>query len=149
MSHLQIQRLILIKGEYKAAQASIDYTEREWSRLRWEQGFSRIEFPQVRQATVNIERTYIARLFSVFESILRGVLPVRVSGSPDRRSVYDLINRAASKWRIPAPIRDEAHHIREFRNLTVHQNSAAASPVLFADALAALNRFLSRLPDTL
>lgn len=146
MSHSQIQQLILIKGEYKAAQASVDYTEREWSRLRWEQGFSRIEFPQVRQATANIEATYIVRLFSVFESVLRDVLPVRLSSSPDRRSVYDLINRAASKWRISAAVRDGAHRIREFRNLAVHQNFLEASLLLFADALAGLNHFLAWLP---
>ena len=148
MSHLQIQQLILIKGEYQAAQASVNYTEREWSRLRWEQNFSRIEFRQVRQATANVEATYIVRLFSVFEGILRAVLPVRVASSPDRRSVYDLINRCASKWRIPTLLRDEVHRIREFRNQAVHQSDAAA-PLLFADALAGLNRFLAWLPDTL
>ena len=146
MSHFQIQQLILIKGEYKAAQASVDYTEQEWSRLRWEQGFSRVEFSQVRQATANIEATYIVRSFSVFESILRDILPVRVSSSPDRRSVYDLINRAASRWRISAAVRDEAHRIREVRNLTVHQNNVGAALLLFADALAGLNRFLAWLP---
>ncbi len=146
MSHLQIQQLIQIKGEYQAAKASVDYSEREWPRLRWEQGFSKVEFPQVRQATANIEATYIVRLFSVFESILRDVLLVRISSIPDRRSVYDLINRAASKWRISAAVRDEAHRIREFRNQTVHQSSAAAVPLLFADALAGLSRFLAWLP---
>jgi len=146
MSYLQIQQLILIKGEYGAAQASVDYTEREWSRLRWEQGFNRVEFPQVRQAAANIEATYIVRLFSVFESILRDVLPVRSSSSPDRRSVYDLINRSASKWRISAPVRDETHRVREFRNVTVHQNNAEAAPLLFVDALAGLSHFLAWLP---
>ena len=93
-----------------------------------------------------MEATYIVRLFPIFESILREVLPVRSSSSPDRRSVYDLINRAASKWRISTAVRDEAHRIREFRNLTIHQNNAATIPLLFADALAGLNRFLSWLP---
>ena len=149
MSHLHIQQLAFIKGEFNVAQASVEYTEREWPRLRWEQNFTQVEFPQVRQATANIETTYIVRLFSVFEGILRAILPVRTSSNPDRRSVYDLINRAASKWRISAAVRDEAHRIREFRNLTVHQNSSAASPIAFTDALAGLNRFLAWLPDTL
>jgi len=111
-----------------------------------EKDFRDLKFLQVREAAANIEVTYIVRLFSVFESILRDILPVRISGLPDRRSVYDLINRSASKWRIPAGIRDDAHNVREFRNLTVHQNNANAPLLLFADAIAALNRFLGRMP---
>ena len=146
MSYLQVQRLILIKGEFEAAQFSVNYVKREWSRLHWEQGFDKVEFPQVREASTNIEVTYIVRLFSVFESILRDALPVRIPGSLDRRSVYDLINRSASKWRISAVVRDEAHRIREFRNLAVHQNRTIDSSVLFDDASAVLNRFLVWLP---
>lgn len=141
-------KLVLIRGEFEAAQASVDYVEREWSRLHWKQSFDKVEFPQVREATTNSEATYIVRLFSVFESILRDALPVRIPGSLDRRSVYDLINRSASRWRISAAIRDDAHRIREFRNLTVHQNSADDPLVLFTDAIAALNRFLGWLFDT-
>ena len=146
MSYLQVQQLVRVKSELEVAQAAVDYLERTWARLREEPEFRNIEFPQVRLASASLEATYIVRLFSVFEGILREALPIRILSSPDRRNVYDSINRAASRWRISAAVRDEVHQVRAFRNLTVHQSSAEASTLLFADALAGLNRFLAWLP---
>lgn len=146
MSYLLVQQLARIEDEFEAVKTSISYFERLWPRLTNEQGFGELKFLQVREAAANVEVTYVVRLFSVFESILRDRLLVRIAGSPDRRSVYDLINRSASRWRVSAAVRDEAQRIREFRNLLVHQNSAEASLVLFADAISALNRFLAWLP---
>lgn len=146
MSYLQVQELARIENEFEAVKASVGYLERLWPGLINERDFRGLKFLQVQAAAANIEITYIVRPFSVFESILRDILPVRISGGPDRRSVYDLINRSASKWRISVAVRDEAHQIREFRNQFVHHNNVNTSPVLFADAVAALNRFLIWLP---
>jgi len=95
----------------------------------------------------NLEATYIVRLFTTFESMLRDFLPRPHPNQPDRRSAYDLINRAASRLQIPAVTKDEAQQVREYRNRAVHQGGTAVTALLFSDALAALNRFLSWLPN--
>lgn len=111
-----------------------------------ELGSEKPELSEVRRASANLEATYIIRLFSTFESVLREVLPPRSLDTPDRRGAYELINRAASKWRVSAAVRGKAHSIREFRNAEVHQSGMDKQDITFADALAGLNRFLSWLP---
>lgn len=101
----------------------------------------------VRRAVSNLEATYIVRLFTTFESMLRNFLPRPHPNQPDRRSAYDLINRTASRLRIPAAVRDEVQQVREYRNRAVHEGGTAVTAILLADALAALNRFLSWLPN--
>lgn len=146
MSYLETKQLILVKEEFEAVRVSVSYLEGSWPRLQVEQMPGTLKLVQVKRAALNLEATYIVRLFSVFESVLRQLLPLRMAGSTDRRNVYDLINRAASKWRISAAVRDESHRIREFRNGSVHQNASGTSRLLFTEALAGLNQFLGWLP---
>lgn len=148
MSYLLIQRLGLLREEFDVAKASIDYLEHFWPRLHREPIFEALELDQVRSAGDHLEATYLVRLFSTFEAILREVLPYRSSLVPDQRSAYNLINRAASRWRLAAGVRDEVHRVREARNDAVHQNQSELA-LSFAEALAILNRFLSWLPSTL
>jgi hypothetical protein len=148
VSYLLIQRLGLIRVEFDVAKASIDYLEYFWPRLHREPIFKALQLDQVRSAADHLEATYLVRLFSTFEAILRETLPTRSSLVTDQRSAHNLINRAASKWRLGAHIRDEVHRVREARNSAVHQNQSDELMLPFAEALAILNRFLSWLPDT-
>ncbi len=145
MSYILIRRLASVRSEFEAAKAAIDYLEKNWSRIHTEAGFEDSELSEVRHASANLEATYVIRLFSMFESVLREVLPPRTLNSPDKRGAYELINRAASKWRVSAAVKDKAHLVRQFRNAEVHQ-SEIDKDVTFAEALAGLNRFLSWLP---
>ena len=145
MSYILIRRLANVRSEFGAAKAAIDYLEKNWVRIHAEVG-ENPDLSEVRRASANLEATYLIRLFSTFESVLREVLPPRSLTTPDRRSAYKLINRAASKWRVSAAVRDKAHLIREFRNAEVHQSAMDKQDATFADALAGLNRFLSWLP---
>lgn len=146
MSYILVRRLANVRSEFGAAKAAIDYLEQNWGRIHTEVNFQDPELSEVRRASVNLEATYIIRLFSTFESVLREVLPPRLANTSDRRSAYELINRPASKWRVSAAVRDKAHSIREFRNAEVHQSGMDNQDVTFIDALAGLNRFLSWLP---
>ncbi|MGI4790851.1 MAG: hypothetical protein ACRYFS_18625 [Janthinobacterium lividum] len=112
MSYLHAQQLGVIKSEFEAAKASINYLKRDWFRLQSEPDFSELKLAQVRQAALNLKATYIVRLFSVSEGVLRTVLPFRAFSGPDRRSVYDLINRVASSHHISVAVRDRAHQVR-------------------------------------
>ena len=129
------------------AKASTEYLQGEWSRLHDYLYFKDLELKEVRRTVSNLEATYIVRLFTTFESMLRDFLPRPNPNRPDRRSAYDLINRAASRLHIPTAIRDEVQQVREYRNQAVHQGGAATKVLLFVDAMAALNHFLSWLPN--
>lgn len=147
MSYVLIGRLAAVKREYEVTRASTRYLQAEWPRLHSSPAFDNFGMTEVRLAVDNLEATYIVRLFTAFESMLRDFLPRPHPHQPDRRSAYDLINRAASRLHIPAVVRDEAHQVRGYRNQAVHQGGTAVTALLFADALAALNRFLSWLPN--
>lgn len=147
MSHVLIRRLAEVRGEYEVTKASTEYLQSEWPRLHSHPPFENLELKEVRRAVSNLEATYIVRLFTTFESMLRDSLPRTHPNQPDRRSAFDLINRTASRLHIPAVVRDEAQQVREYRNQAVHQGGTAVTALLFADALAALNRFLSWLPN--
>jgi len=149
LSYTLIQRLTLIRDEYDAAQASVTYAKRVWSQIQTEAEFDKLKFFQVRQASTYLEATYTVRLFSTFEAVLRDVLHLHSLTKADRRSAYDLINRSASKWRIASSVRDEAHRVREFRNIFVHRNEIAYPALSFTEALGLLNRFLAWLPNSL
>lgn len=147
MNDVLIRRLAEVKGEFEVARASTEYLRSEWSRLHSQPSFERLAMTDVRRAVSNLEATYIVRLFTTFESMLRNFLPRPHPNQPDRRSAYDLINRTASRLRIPAAVRDEVQQVREYRNRAVHEGGTAVTAILLADALAALNRFLSWLPN--
>ena len=149
MSYLLIQRLTLIRDEYDAAQASVSYAKRQWSQIQPEAEFNNLNFSQVRQASIYLEATYVVRLFSTFEAVLREVLSLSPANKVDKRSAYDLINRSASKWRIASSVRDEAHRVRESRNIFVHRSEIVAPVLSFAEALGMLNRFLAWFPSNL
>jgi len=148
VSYLLIQRLGLIRDEFAVARAAVDYVEHSWPETHREPAFGDLRLSQVRFAGTHLEATYLVRLFSAFEAVLRDMLPHPYPLRPDGRSAYNLINRAASKWRLAADVRDAAHRVREARNQAVHQNQPVLQEYPFVEALAALNRFLSWLPDT-
>jgi len=147
VSHILIWRLAEVRSEFEVARASVEYLQGEWPRLHDDLYFKDLELKEVKRAVSNLEATYTVRLFTTFESMLRDFLPRPSPSRPDRRSAYDLINRTASRLHIPSLVRDEAHQVREYRNRTVHQGVAATKTVLFMDAMAVLNRFLSWLPN--
>ena len=89
---------------------------------------------QVNAALNKVEQTYLIRLFSEFEAMLKA---------------YALINKAAKRQRanVPDNKRDAVHLVREYRNVVVHAQGGGTAAVSFRQALSALNQYLVFLPD--
>ena len=72
----------------------------------------------VNRASDRLEATYVIRLFSEFEGVLKMILRARKIKAP--RGAKPLINRVASHARFAGPILDNAHVVRVYRNKLVH-----------------------------
>ncbi len=68
----------------------------------------------------NLEITYILRLFSEFEGILRDYW--HAIGRKTKPQIGPLMNRVAAMRGIAAPDLASAHAVREFRNDVIHEN---------------------------
>jgi hypothetical protein len=99
-----------------------------------------------RDCSLNLEPTFILRLFSEFEFILRDYLAfMRPSPRVRRTRMEILINRAATIEQIPHHIMMAAHQVREFRNRIVHEGIHVKLLTL-QECKSMLNQFLSHLP---
>lgn len=104
-------------------------------------------YAKLDRAEGSLETTYITRLFSEFEGVLRPYLGANdPRHRPVPKNIYDTINRAASIWRIPNDIRDNAQKTRQFRNSVSHPDGTTRAAVSFSDARSFLSKFLARLP---
>ena len=138
MSYLHVQRLLVIAEDYGAVRQAVARSLQETSLP---------DYALLSRAEGSLETAYIARLFSEFEGILRQYLQVN---DPRRRSVpkniYDVINRAASIWRVPDDIRDAVQEARKYRNSVVHPDGTTRAAIPFSDARSILSKFLARFP---
>src|SRR5438093_1583799 len=146
VSYLHVQLLEPVLEEYSAAYAALSYVERGWHLLRAEPEIGGVQLSHVQKAIGNLEATYIIRLFSEFEAILIHHLMKRHPGLRVPRTAEALINRVALRERIADPIRELAQRAREYRNALVHRRIAPAPTQRIQVVMAALNRFLARLP---
>jgi len=99
----------------------------------------------VRTCAANLEATYILRLFSGFEMILRNYLAVARGGRRRRTRMEIVIDRVAVACNMPSGILVDAHAVREHRNTIVH-DLASARELTFGDCKSKLGTFLSFLP---
>ena len=133
-----MQRLVVIAEDYLAVRQAVSRSLQDTS-LAGNAILSRAES--------SLETAYVARLFSEFEGILR---PYLAANDPRQRSVprsiFSVINRASSVWRIPNSIRDDVQEAREYRNSVVHPDSTTRTAIPFPDARSFLSKFLARLP---
>jgi hypothetical protein len=146
VSYVHVEQLEDVRYEYAAAAAALACLAREWHTLREAPEVRLIGLSHVAQASRNIEITYIIRLFAVFESILVHHLATVHPGLRVPHTAEALINRVALRERIPDPIRSAAQTVREYRNTLVHHRAAIVPEMRLARVVAALNRFLARLP---
>jgi hypothetical protein len=146
VSYVLVQQLAGIRDEYDAARAALAYLERAWHGLGETPERQGIRLSYVRGALGNLEITYTIRLFSAFESLLHHHLVARQPRRRIPRTAESLINRVALSERVPDPIRDEVHEVREYRNAVVHPGAPAVRAMGFKQAVARLNRFLAPLP---
>ena len=138
MSHLHVQRLLVIADDYAAVRQAV---------IKSLQDASLPGYALLSRAEGGLETAYIARLFSEFEGILR---PYLQANDPRRRpvpkNIYNVINRTASIWRIPDDVRDAVQEAREYRNSVMHPDGTTRAAILFSDARSIQSKFLARLP---
>lgn len=104
-----------------------------------------IDGGNVRDATRNLEGTYLVRLFAAFESGLRSYWGTVRGTEPQTR---DLIDAVAALREIPLATRDEVHAVREYRNGLIHERAELPGPVPLTTANKRLNTYFARLPQT-
>lgn len=145
MSHTRIQKLVAVRDEFLAAQAGLRYAIENWPFAGDAMPSQSRDLRHFRGAASNLEATYIIRLFIQFEEELKQRLT-----EGNRRVPYTaerLINKVALLEHISNDVRDGAHTVRTYRNDLVHSSFTVAVPIQFTNALAALNTFLSWLPE--
>lgn len=97
-------------------------------------------------ASSDLETTYVTRLFSQSESILRQYMRAQHPGRRLPQNVSTLINRIALLHSLPDDVRDGAHQVRIYRNSVVHADGATVAAITFRQSARYLNRFLNSLP---
>jgi hypothetical protein len=103
-------------------------------------------FADLRACLRNLERTYIVRLFALFEETLRGVWN-DAFGRATTPGAMDLLNGCAATRAIsPATLLSDAHEVREYRNFVIHGTPAPV--VALADSKRRLCRFLAWMPES-
>jgi hypothetical protein len=149
MGYLLVRRLASVRSEYEAANAALRFVAESWDTLAASSpaALSGVPLSNIQEARGSLERTYQTRLFSEFEQILKQYIKSRGEMVPGMAE--PLINKVAGRKRanIPNEIRDAVHEVRDYRNEFVHSGNLIVPPVTFGEALSALNKFVSKLPD--
>lgn len=103
-------------------------------------------FADLRSCLNNLERTYLVRLFALFEETLRDVWKDSF-GRNTRPTAENLLNGCAARRSItPAKFLSDVHEVRAFRNEIIHGTPAPV--VALADAKRRLCRFLGWMPES-
>jgi len=99
----------------------------------------------VNESVERLEGTYTIRLFAEFETSLRTYwLASRITDPPSR--TRDLLDGVAARCRIPHDHIQNAHAVREYRNVLVHERDEDVDPIPIALSRRHLCMFLSFLP---
>jgi len=139
-------RLRAIESEYLSCHAALSFAVREWATVAEGPEWHGRVRSQAQEALARLEDTYIIRLFSEFEALLREYwADTEATAVPDR--VEDLINRFGSKYRLPERIRTQAHDVQYYRNALLHRGARRRGAVPFGSARRALNFFVAQLPE--
>lgn len=102
-----------------------------------------LRFGEINAATINLEGTYVIRLFAEFETGARQYWAANWATEP---KTIDLLNGLAARCGIPDTQRDNANLVREYRNGLVHERDEELEVVPIAKARNYLCHFFSFLP---
>ena len=113
-----IGRLKAVEREHTALRFTTDHVLRSLGEggVELDDNLKRLD---VTRASEHLEGTYIIRLFSEFEVVLKTFLHERKTKKIPR-DAKPLINRVASHLKFSGQILDNAHAVREYRNKLVH-----------------------------
>jgi hypothetical protein len=138
-----------VRDELDSGRFAISHVLAEWNRnpkiladaLRG--GFTESE---LRRCAMNLEITYVLRLFSEFEATLRDYWAHGLKRSTEP-GMLDLMESVASSRSVPGDDLTLAHQIREYRNDVIHESLRDAR-FDFPSCLRAFGRYLRWLPLT-
>lgn len=99
---------------------------------------------QIRRCADNLELTFVLRLFSEFEAILRDFW-TQGMGRATEPAMTQLLDSVAARRNVHPDDLAMAHDIREFRNHIIHE-SLRELRFDFPQCARTLGKFLSRLP---
>ena len=100
----------------------------------------------LRRCAVNLEFTFVLRLFGEFEAILRDYWAVGI-GRMTEPDMQPLIDSIARRRNMDATTLDAAHDVRRYRNEIIHENLRDAR-LDFARCTRGVARYVSWLPIT-
>jgi hypothetical protein len=104
-----------------------------------------IRVRDIREASRNLEGTYIVRLFAEFETGLRRFWPSAKRTEPPSRT-RDLLDGVAAARSIENDRVKNAHAVREYRNRLLHERDEDVTPVSISEARSHLMRYFGFLP---
>ena len=106
-------------------------------------GAGEVTHADVRACLLNLEATYLVRMFAVFEEALRDVRRV-VYLKAGTIHAYSLIQQCAARQGVRFDDLDNAHQVRDYRNTIVHGGDA--TPVPLPQARQWLCKFFGWMP---
>ncbi|HEY7423558.1 MAG TPA: hypothetical protein VH682_04880 [Gemmataceae bacterium] len=148
MPNETLQWLGRIKSVEKEYNATRFATDRLLAETRGDPGILKaaVEIGHITNASKRLEGTYIIRLFAEFETGLKAFLRSTKTKIPGKAE--KLLDRVASKVRMPDELLKNAHAVRAYRNLLVHDREEELTPIAIRKATSHLCTFFGRLPMT-
>ena len=140
---LWIRRIKAVEREYLATRFSVDQALQQ---VRQDPTLLTrdLRVREIEHASELLEGTYIIRLFAEFETALRIFLQ-KSRGRPPART-RDLLETVAARRRIPHEHLRNAHAVRDYRNVLVHEREADIDPMSIREARSHLCVYFSFLP---
>jgi hypothetical protein len=139
-----LQRIKAVEREHAVARRAIDWllesAKRDPTVLKGD-----LKLRDIENASERLEGTYLIRLFAEFETGLRLFWPAAKGTDPPNRT-RDLLDGVAAARRIPDHQLKQAHAVREYRNVLVHEREEETAPIPLAQARSHLCTFFSFFP---
>lgn len=150
---MAFNQLRWLRDEFVAGQFALSEiihqieTNRHWwaARRGGSGGVGGIGEGALRRCAQNFETTFIVRLFSEFEGILRAFWTSKVR--PTNPGMATLIQRVAALRGMASDDLGRADEVRVFRNELVHQ-SISSEKRTFAECAGAIGKYISWLPNS-
>jgi len=139
--------LTRVRDEFDAGQFALRRVLSEWDHdadlvIAAQQGY--VTETEIRRCADNLELTFVLRLFSEFEAILRDFW-TQGMGRATEPTMTQLLDSIAARCAVHPDDLAMAHNIREFRNQIIHE-SLRELRFDYPRCARALGKYLSRLP---
>lgn len=147
MNRQVYDRIREAEGEYHAASLAVARLLIEAGKGQADMREKGLSHADIRRCQCNLEATYIVRVFAQFEATLRTFWrPPGKHAALPRTYIKHLMDKTATRTRMPHEVLQQAQQVRDCRNGLVHEE-ATGSQMTLAQCRSHLCRFLSHLPQ--